>query len=89
MTELSLAIFGPVFATALVALAAAYGISRIGTASVEGMARQPEASGAIRTGMIIAAAFIEGVAFFSVIVCLIGVNGIIDALKLVVKNGGP
>ena len=48
-----------------------YGISRIGAQAMDGMARQPEASGAIRGGMIVAAALIEGAGFFSLIVCII------------------
>jgi F-type H+-transporting ATPase subunit c len=35
------------------------------------MSRQPEAAGNIQTGMIIAAALIEGATFFALIVCLI------------------
>ena len=38
---------------------------------MEGIARQPEAAGNIRTGMIIAGALIEGVCFFAIVVCLI------------------
>lgn len=42
---------------------------------MEGTARQPEAGGAIRTSMIIAAALIEGVAFFGLVICfLLGVK---------------
>ena len=35
------------------------------------MARQPEVAGNIQTAMIIAAALIEGVTFFALIVCLL------------------
>jgi F-type H+-transporting ATPase subunit c len=35
------------------------------------MARQPEASGDLRSSMIVAAALVEGVALFAVIVCLL------------------
>ena len=38
---------------------------------MEGMARQPEAGGDIRSTMIIAAALVEGVAFFAVVVCML------------------
>ena len=41
-------------------IGAAYGISRIAAQAMDGTARQPEAGNAIRTGMIIAAALIEG-----------------------------
>jgi F-type H+-transporting ATPase subunit c len=38
------------------------------------MARQPEVAGQIQTAMIIAAALIEGVTFFALIICITG-NG--------------
>lgn len=63
--------FGGAFAAGLVIIGAGYGISRIGAAAVENMARQPEVAGNIQTAMIIAAALIEGVTFFALIVCII------------------
>jgi F-type H+-transporting ATPase subunit c len=36
---------------------------------MEAIARQPEASGDIRSNMVVSAALIEGVSFFAVIVC--------------------
>ncbi len=53
----------------LTVIGAAYGISKIGAAAMEGTARQPDAGGAIRTGMIIAAALIEGLSFAAVAAC--------------------
>jgi F-type H+-transporting ATPase subunit c len=41
---------------------------------MESMARQPEAAGQIQTGMIIAAALIEGVALFGVVVNLLSIG---------------
>ena len=55
----------------IIALGAGIGIGRIGSAAMESIARQPEASGKIQTAMIISAALIEGVSLFGVIVCLI------------------
>ena len=52
----------------LVVIGAALGIGRLATAALEGMARQPEISGDLRTGMIIAAALIEGFTFFALVV---------------------
>lgn len=63
--------FGGAFGAGLVILGAGYGISKIGSSAVESMARQPEVAGNIQTGMIIAAALIEGVTFFALIVCII------------------
>ena len=42
--------------------------------AVEGIARQPEAANEIRSNMIVAAAFVEAVALFAVVVALLG-NG--------------
>jgi F-type H+-transporting ATPase subunit c len=50
-------------------IGAGIGIGGIGKSAVEGIARQPEASSDIRTSMIIAAALIEGVALFAIVVC--------------------
>jgi F-type H+-transporting ATPase subunit c len=55
-------------------LGAGYGIGKIGSSAVESLARQPEVAGQIQTAMIIAAALIEGVTFFALIIC-IGGNG--------------
>jgi len=55
----------------LILIGAGLGIGRIGGQAVDGMARQPEASGNIQTSMIISAALIEGATFFALIVCII------------------
>ena len=59
----------------LAVIGAGLGIGLIGKGAMEGMARQPEASGKIQTGMIIAAALIEGAALFGVVVSLLEVFG--------------
>ncbi|MFA9215323.1 MAG: ATP synthase F0 subunit C [Candidatus Methylacidiphilales bacterium] len=58
----------------LAAIGAGLGIGRIGGSAMEGMARQPEAANKIQTAMLIAAAFVEAVALFAVVVALLG-NG--------------
>jgi F-type H+-transporting ATPase subunit c len=55
----------------LAVIGAGLGIGRIGGSAVESMARQPEASGSITTGMLLTAAFIEGAALFAVVVALL------------------
>mgnify|MGYP000781835847 CR=1 FL=1 len=52
-------------------LGAGIGIGKIGSSAMEGIARQPEASGDLRMSMIIAAALVEGVALIAIIVCLL------------------
>ena len=58
-------------AAGLVIIGAAYGIGMVGRAAVESMARQPEVATQINTSMIIAAALIEGVTFFALIIIII------------------
>ncbi|HHU95909.1 MAG: ATP synthase F0 subunit C [Bacteroidota bacterium] len=67
--QAGLGMFGAALGTALAVIGAALGIGAIGKTAVEGIARQPEASSDIRTSMIIAAALIEGVALFAIVVC--------------------
>jgi F-type H+-transporting ATPase subunit c len=55
----------------LAAVGAGIGVGRIGGTALESMARQPEATGDLRANMIVAAALVEGVALFAVIVCLL------------------
>lgn len=65
--------FGAALGAGLVAIGAAYGIGKIGSAAMDAMARQPEAIGKIQTPMIIIAALIEGVCLIGVVGCLIGI----------------
>lgn len=58
----------------LAVLGAGMGIGKIGGSAMDAIARQPEASGKIQTAMIIAAALIEGVALFGVVVGLLGLE---------------
>ncbi len=55
----------------LAALGAGVGVGRIGGSAVEAIARQPEAVNDIRANMILAAALVEGVALFGVVVGLL------------------
>ena len=53
------------------AIGAGLGVGRIGSSALESMARQPELIGDIRANMIVAAALVEGVALFAIIICLL------------------
>ncbi|MBL0913115.1 MAG: ATP synthase F0 subunit C [Bacteroidia bacterium] len=52
-------------------IGAGLGIGNIGKSAMESIARQPESTGDIRSNMIVAAALVEGAAFFGIIVCLL------------------
>lgn len=56
----------------LAAIGAGLGIGRIGGSAMDGIARQPEAAAKIQTAMIIAAALVEAVSLFAVVVALLG-----------------
>lgn len=57
----------------LAVIGAGRGIGQIGGSALESIARQPEAGGRIAANMIIAAALVEGVALFAVVVGLLAV----------------
>jgi F-type H+-transporting ATPase subunit c len=65
----ALANMGAALSSAIIVLGASFGIGKIGAAALESMARQPEAAGDIRGSMVVAAALIEGVSFFAIIIC--------------------
>ena len=55
----------------LAAIGAGIGIGRIGGQAMDAMARQPEVMNKIFTNMIVAAALVEGVALFAVVVAFL------------------
>lgn len=71
LAEVAVGKLGAGLGAGLAAFAAAYGIGKIGTAAMDAIARQPEAGPDIRSNLIMASAFIEGVAFLAVIVCVL------------------
>ena len=68
-----LAKFGAALGAALAIIGAGLGIGRIGGTAMEAISRQPEAAGDIRSSMIIAAALIEGVTLFAIIICALAI----------------
>lgn len=71
LLDAAIAYLGAGIGAGIAAIGAGMGIGRIGGAALESMARQPEAIGDIRASMIVAAALVEGAAFFGIIVCLL------------------
>lgn len=69
----ALAKFGASIGAAIAILGAGMGIGKIGSSAMEAIARQPEAAGDIRSGMILAAALIEGVTLFAIITCVLAI----------------
>ena len=62
---------GAAIGAGIAAVGAGLGVGRIGGQAMDAMARQPEKIGDLRSSMIIAAALVEGVAFFAAIIALL------------------
>lgn len=62
---------GAAVGAGLAAIGAGIGIGRIGGQAMDAMARQPEVMNKIFTNMIVAAALVEGVALFAVVVAFL------------------
>ncbi|HEV3255634.1 MAG TPA: ATP synthase F0 subunit C [Gemmataceae bacterium] len=58
----------------LTIIGAGIGLGRIGSAAMEGMARQPEVAARIQTAMLIIAAMLEGATLASVVLCYLVSN---------------
>ena len=66
----SITILAGCFGAAGCAIGGGLAISRLASACIESMARQPEAAGSMFLPMIIAAGMIEGAILFSILVCM-------------------
>ena len=66
-----LSLLGAGLGVGLTVIGTGIGIGRIGENVTKGIARQPEAAGAIQTAGIILAALIEGVALFGLVIGLL------------------
>jgi F-type H+-transporting ATPase subunit c len=55
----------------LTIIGGALGIGKLAASAMDASGRQPEAAGAIRTSMIIAAALIEGISLFALVICFL------------------
>ena len=69
----TLALFAATIACGIIIVGAGLGIGMIGSKAVDSIARQPEAGSRIFIAMILAAALIEGVTFFALLICFLSV----------------
>ncbi len=74
MTPIGLAYLAAGLGASVVVFGVASGIGRLAAAALEAQGRQPEAIGDVRATMIIAAALIEGVALFALVICILLLN---------------
>jgi F-type H+-transporting ATPase subunit c len=68
---MSLAALAAGIGAGLAVIGTGIGIGRLAASALEAIGRQPEATGDIRTTMIIAAALVEGVSLFALVICFI------------------
>ena len=73
LSESPWAIFGATIGCGFAVIGAGLGIGMIGSRAMDSIARQPEAGSRIFSTMIIAAALVEGVTFFALLVCFLAV----------------
>lgn len=66
-----IASLGAAIGAGLTVLGAGIGIGFIGGNALEGIARQPETLNPLRATMLIAAALVEGIALFALVICII------------------
>ncbi|HEU5289495.1 MAG TPA: ATP synthase F0 subunit C [Cyclobacteriaceae bacterium] len=71
LQDMSFAIMGAGIGAGLAVIGAGIGIGKIGGSAMEGMARQPEASGKIQGAMLVIAALVEVAALFALVICLL------------------
>ncbi|MBQ2209882.1 MAG: ATP synthase F0 subunit C [Prevotella sp.] len=71
LSQIAFANLGAAIGGGLAVIGAGIGIGKIGGQAMDAMARQPEKINDLRSNMIVAAALIEGVAFFAIIIALL------------------
>jgi len=71
MKELGLPYVAAALGMGMAVIGGGYGIGRLAASAMDGIARQPQASGAIGTNMLIAAAFIEGATLIAEVFCFV------------------
>ncbi len=73
-------LFSAGFGAALAVGFVAFGISKIASATMEAIARQPEAADKMFTPMVITAAMIEGVGLFVGAICFLIQSGVFEKM---------
>jgi F-type H+-transporting ATPase subunit c len=71
MDPKTMAYLGSGIGMGIAAAGTGIGVGILAAKALEGMARQPEATANLRTTMILAIAFVEAIALYALVVCLI------------------
>ena len=73
LDDKAMGLLGGLLGCGFVVIGAGIGIGNLTGRATEAIARQPEAGGKIFTTMLIGASLIEGIALFSLVICLLAV----------------
>ncbi|HVE13245.1 MAG TPA: ATP synthase F0 subunit C, partial [Elusimicrobiota bacterium] len=76
MWHLAFGYFGVAIGAGMCLIGAGFGIAKLASAALEGAARQPEAAGSLQLMMIIAAAMIEGLGLFALVIAFQAVGAL-------------
>jgi F-type H+-transporting ATPase subunit c len=78
------------FGVAIAALGGALGQGRAVSSAMEGIARQPEASGTIRTSLVIGLAFIESLVLYALVLGILLLGKLPDTKTIldILRTGG-
>lgn len=71
MDSSALAYLAAGIGASLTVVGGSFGIGKLASSAMDASGRQPEAAGDIRTSMIIAAALIEGISLFGLVICIL------------------
>ena len=73
LDDKGLGLLGGLLGCGLIVIGAGKGIGNLAGKATEAISRQPEAGGRIFTAMLVGASFIEGIALFALVICLLAV----------------
>lgn len=71
MTSIALAFLSAGLGAGLTIIGIGFGIGKIASAALDGIARQPSSTGDLRATMIVAAGLVEGAGLFSLVICIL------------------
>ncbi len=71
MTSIALAFLSAGIGAGLTIIGIGMGIGKLATAALEGIARQPSATGDLRATMLVAAGLVEGAGLFALVICIL------------------
>jgi F-type H+-transporting ATPase subunit c len=71
MEATGLAFLGAGLGAGIALIGGGLGIGRLAASAMEGIARQPQASGTIQTAMLITAGMIEGATLLALVICIL------------------